>query len=464
MSKTQNIASRLMQDLQRDFDLSVNQAAAMVGNLMHESGGFESLQEIKPLIPGSRGGYGYAQWTGPRRRTFEKYAKQNGLDPSSYEANYGFLVHELRNDPYESSRFRKFQRDYRNADTDTAAKAFSDAYLRPGIEHLASRQKYAAQVAGLNSVAPLDRPPPQRPVTSLAAIEKLAPIERKSSQKMAYAPSAVSAGKSRVIPKKDWTDGLSLWDKLKLRNAGEYADSTQKGVTKVADAFGAFGQHLAGPIVNKFDEFNAPTPPIRNRAPKPVMSVSDVFKKIDYKAPTPPIRPQNFPSAPRNMARAEVGFVGPAGQEYTPQVPKPVVPKQIGPTPPMVPQGLQNQKLNPFQTAQRNVRQTFAPIRNVRHDIGGRMDGLKLAIRQAAMQQVQRLAQGRPSHMISLDRAASNGNFVHDNRYIYRDNGNGGYTQTGKVKNGQAKMWSDNREKPKGYTYFDQISGEWKEK
>ena len=58
-------------------------------------GGFKQLQEKKPLIPGSRGGYGYAQWTGPRRTEFEAWSKARGLDPSSHEANAGFVEHEL---------------------------------------------------------------------------------------------------------------------------------------------------------------------------------------------------------------------------------------------------------------------------------------------------------------------------------------------------------------------------------
>lgn len=78
-----------------DADLTLEQAAGLVGNLGYESIGFTTLQEIKPLVEGSRGGWGYAQWTGPRRREFEKWAAEQRLAVTSDEANYGFLVYEL---------------------------------------------------------------------------------------------------------------------------------------------------------------------------------------------------------------------------------------------------------------------------------------------------------------------------------------------------------------------------------
>lgn len=79
-----------------DFSLTPQQAAGLVGNLLFESAGFSTLQEMKPSVPGSAGGYGIAQWTGPRRRAFEKWASVNGLDTSTDGANYGFLCEELR--------------------------------------------------------------------------------------------------------------------------------------------------------------------------------------------------------------------------------------------------------------------------------------------------------------------------------------------------------------------------------
>lgn len=82
-------------NLQKDLGLTADQAAAIVGNLEHETGGFKHLQEINPT-GGGRGGLGWAQWTGPRRREFEAWSKEHNLDPMSDEANYGFLLHDLK--------------------------------------------------------------------------------------------------------------------------------------------------------------------------------------------------------------------------------------------------------------------------------------------------------------------------------------------------------------------------------
>lgn len=91
-------APGIMALLMADFGLDAEGAAAILGNLGHESGGFKFLQEKQPLVPGSEGGYGWAQWTGPRRRAYEAYVERNGLDPASDKANYGWLWVELKGD------------------------------------------------------------------------------------------------------------------------------------------------------------------------------------------------------------------------------------------------------------------------------------------------------------------------------------------------------------------------------
>lgn len=85
----------VVQQLSKDCNLLIEQAAGLVGNLGYESKGFTTLQEERPKIPGSRGGAGFAQWTGPRRIDFENFASSQGLATNSDEANYRFLVFEL---------------------------------------------------------------------------------------------------------------------------------------------------------------------------------------------------------------------------------------------------------------------------------------------------------------------------------------------------------------------------------
>lgn len=127
---TKDAGKRLMSDLMRDFDLTKEQAAGVVGNLDYETGGFKFMQEIKPIVPGSKGGFGFAQWTGPRRVAFEEYAAANKLDPTSYEANYGFLKHEL-----ENTSEGDIMADLRTTDSASAAATlFSNEFLRPKAE------------------------------------------------------------------------------------------------------------------------------------------------------------------------------------------------------------------------------------------------------------------------------------------------------------------------------------------
>ena len=138
-----NTGLRLLSDLMRDFGLTRPQAAGVVGNLDHETGSFKFMQEINPVVPGSRGGYGFAQWTGPRRRDFEAWAAARGMNLASYNANYGFLKHELTN----TSESRVIPRLRQTVTVEDAARVFSQVFLRPGIPHMSSRINRAKKYA-----------------------------------------------------------------------------------------------------------------------------------------------------------------------------------------------------------------------------------------------------------------------------------------------------------------------------
>ncbi len=128
----------VMRLLMRDFGISYGDAAAILGNLGHESNGLTTLQEISPVVKGSAGGFGWAQWTGQRRRDFEAYCRRNGFDPKSDEANYKWLFLDLRGD-YASAI-----RAVRAAPTlDAKVKAFEAVYERAGIKHYDSRLRWA---------------------------------------------------------------------------------------------------------------------------------------------------------------------------------------------------------------------------------------------------------------------------------------------------------------------------------
>lgn len=77
-----------------DLGLVMNASGGIVGNTGFESIGFTKLHEIGQ--PEGLGGYGWGQWTADRRRSFFAFCKSVNLDWHLDEANYRYLVHELK--------------------------------------------------------------------------------------------------------------------------------------------------------------------------------------------------------------------------------------------------------------------------------------------------------------------------------------------------------------------------------
>lgn len=87
------VVNHLMIDLN---PIQLIHSGAIVGNLGGESG-LQAINEKRPIIPGSRGGWSWAQWTGDRRNQFEKFCNDNNFSFDSDQAAYEFLVWELLN-------------------------------------------------------------------------------------------------------------------------------------------------------------------------------------------------------------------------------------------------------------------------------------------------------------------------------------------------------------------------------
>ena len=134
--------------LSKDLDLTPQQAAGVIGQLGYESDGLQSINERNPAVPGSRGGFGWAQWTGPRRQTFESWASENKADPSDPETNYQFLLHELKDTP----EGRVLDAVRGSDDAVSAGRAFTDGFLRPGVPAYANRDSWVQKA--LNFVVP----------------------------------------------------------------------------------------------------------------------------------------------------------------------------------------------------------------------------------------------------------------------------------------------------------------------
>ncbi len=144
----EQLAPQVITRLSRDLQLTPQQAAGIVGQLGHESDGLQAINEYQPAVPGSRGGFGWAQWTGPRRKQFEAFAADRQMDVTDPEANYQYLVHELTNTP-ES---RVVDRLRASPDAQAAGRVFTDQFLRPGVPAYDSRASWTERA--LNAIIP----------------------------------------------------------------------------------------------------------------------------------------------------------------------------------------------------------------------------------------------------------------------------------------------------------------------
>lgn len=115
-------------------------ADAFVVNFQDESGLNPGINEAKPLVPGSRGGFGLYQLTGPRRVAYEQYAAERGLPLDSVDAQLDFMMMEG-----QGSEKKAFDKILSAPDKATAAQAIVNDFLRPAPEYRRERaQRYAS--------------------------------------------------------------------------------------------------------------------------------------------------------------------------------------------------------------------------------------------------------------------------------------------------------------------------------
>lgn len=127
-------------------------ADAFVMNFKDESGLDPSVNEKAPLVPGSRGGFGLAQWTGPRRKALEAFAAQRGTDVADMGTQLDFLMTEL-----QGPESRAWQAIQSAPDAGSAAAAIVNQFLRPAEVHRASREaRYLGSQQPPVQVASLD--------------------------------------------------------------------------------------------------------------------------------------------------------------------------------------------------------------------------------------------------------------------------------------------------------------------
>lgn len=144
-----------------------NAAIAIAGNIAVESGFRTDINEIAPLVEGSRGGYGLPQWTGSRRRQFEAFAGDNA---SNLDTQLDFLVHELN-----TTEARARDAIYAAPDAQTAARLVSDRFLRPGIPHMDRRLAETNRLADMPIAAPQQNQPAAQNTLSAQVPQRMEP-------------------------------------------------------------------------------------------------------------------------------------------------------------------------------------------------------------------------------------------------------------------------------------------------
>lgn len=160
--------------VQRGMPLHI--AQGFVTNFKDESGLNPGINEIAPLVPGSRGGFGLYQLTGPRRRQYEAWAAEKGMDLADPNAQLDFLMLELGTT--EKSAWDKIQN---TSTAGEAAAAIVNSFLRPAESHRVSRanrylggkttsatgEGYAGEYTGTNALAGPAGAPPQNALAAM---------------------------------------------------------------------------------------------------------------------------------------------------------------------------------------------------------------------------------------------------------------------------------------------------------
>lgn len=141
-------------------------ADAFVMNFQDESGLNPGIEEREFNVHGTKG-FGLAQWTGPRRRQLEAFARQRGTPVSDVDTQLDFLMTELQGSEAGAARSILSA-----PDAGTAAAAIVNNFLRPAEEHRARRvAEYTGGGGGVSTNASgMIQAPAQAPSGVVAAL------------------------------------------------------------------------------------------------------------------------------------------------------------------------------------------------------------------------------------------------------------------------------------------------------
>lgn len=155
--------------------LPLHVAQGIVANMIQESRLDPGINEIAPLVSGSRGGYGLNQWTGPRRRAYEGFAAERGAPLDDLQTQLDFTLYEL-----QGPERNAYDALLDTSDPVHAARVYSEKFLRPGIPHLDRRLAEARRLSGVmpgegyseNALSRLEPRDPGEPQNALSEIRR----------------------------------------------------------------------------------------------------------------------------------------------------------------------------------------------------------------------------------------------------------------------------------------------------
>ena len=110
-------------------------ANGFIANFKDESNLNPGINEAAPTVPGSRGGFGLAQWTGPRRKALEAFAASTGRPVGDMNVQLDFLMQEL-----SGSEAGAADAIMSTKDAPEAAAAIVNSFLRPAEENRSRRE------------------------------------------------------------------------------------------------------------------------------------------------------------------------------------------------------------------------------------------------------------------------------------------------------------------------------------
>lgn len=129
-----------------------SEAAGITGNIAQES-----MFDTEALSQDGYNSHGLVQWTGDRKAHLERFAKENGLDPTDWRTQVDFISEEMNTT--ERAAFEALRKNP-NITPEEAAHIVREQYERPdpSVANDAYRQQVAREVYDGRNVRPMQRP------------------------------------------------------------------------------------------------------------------------------------------------------------------------------------------------------------------------------------------------------------------------------------------------------------------